>query len=63
MIASSRLLPGRVDQIALVVPDLEAAMDGYIAALGVPFGVFEATEKNSAFSGSSGRFRIRIAVA
>jgi hypothetical protein len=57
------LLPGRVDQIALLVPDLQAAMDGYIATLGVPFAVFEANEKTSTFSGSSREFRIRIAVA
>jgi catechol 2,3-dioxygenase-like lactoylglutathione lyase family enzyme len=56
-------LPGRVDQIAFIVPDLEAAMDAYIAKLGVTFGVFEANESMSAFSGSSSRFRIRIAVA
>ena len=53
-------LPGRVDQIAVVVPDLEAAMDGYIASLGVRFGVFEATETTISFSGSSERFRLRI---
>jgi len=59
----SAALPGRVDQIAVVVPDLEEAMDGYIASLGVRFGVFEANETTSSFSGSSERFRIRIAVA
>jgi catechol 2,3-dioxygenase-like lactoylglutathione lyase family enzyme len=56
-------LPAHLDQIALVVPDLEAAMDGYIDKLGVTFGVFEADESMSQFSGSSSRFRIRIAVA
>jgi hypothetical protein len=56
-------LPGRVDQVAVVVPDLEAAMDEYIAKLGVTFGVFEAHEGTSSFSGSSKRFRIRIGVA
>jgi hypothetical protein len=59
----SGLLPGRVDQIAVLTPDLEAAMDAYIANLGVTFGVFEANEATSAFSGSSRQFRIRIAVA
>jgi hypothetical protein len=54
---------GRVDQIASVVPDLEAAMDGHIAALGVTFSVFEVDETNSTCSGSSKKFRIRIAVA
>lgn len=57
------LLGGHVDQIALIVPDLEAAMDGYIASLNISFHVFEVTEANSAFSGSSPQFRIRIAVA
>ena len=56
-------LPGRVDQIALLVPNLEAAMDAYIATLGVSFSVFEVNEKTSSFSGSSPQFRIRIAVA
>jgi hypothetical protein len=54
---------GRMDQIAVLVPDLEAAMDGYIAKLGVTFGVFEANERMSSFSGSSRRFCVRIAVA
>jgi catechol 2,3-dioxygenase-like lactoylglutathione lyase family enzyme len=54
---------GRVDQIAILAPDLEAAMDAYIAKLGVTFAVFEANETSSSFSGSSSRFRIRIAVA
>src|ERR1041385_2695459 len=55
--------PGRVDQLAILVPDLEAAMDAYIANMGVTFGVFEANETTSTFSGSSERFSIRIAVA
>jgi hypothetical protein len=56
--------PGsRVDQIAVLVPDLETAMDGYIAKLGVTFGVFETNHTISSFSGSSRRFRVRIAVA
>lgn len=59
----SGLLPGRVDQIAFLIPDLEAAVEAYIANLGVKFGVFEADETTSAFSGSSRQFRIRIAVA
>ena len=57
------LLGGHVDQIALLVPDLEAAMDGYVASLNVSFSVFEVTEANSTFSGSSPQFRLRIAVA
>jgi hypothetical protein len=57
------LLHRRVDQIAVLVPDLETAMDAYIANFGVTFGVFEANEKNSSFSGSSPQFRLRIAVA
>lgn len=52
-----------MDQAALIVPDLEAAMDAYAATLDVKFGVFEVTEPASSFSGSSPQFRIRIAVA
>jgi hypothetical protein len=52
---------GRVDQIAVLVPDLETAMDGYVAKLGVTFGVFETNHTMSSFS--SRRFRVRIAVA
>ncbi len=54
---------GRVDQIGLLVPDLKAAMDAYIAVLGVSFGVLELDETTSAFSGSSPQFRLAIAVA
>ena len=54
---------GQVEQVALLVPNLEAAMDGYIGSLNVAFSVFEVTEANSAFSGSSAQFRVRIAVA
>ena len=57
------LLGRRVDQIGIVVPDLEAAMDAYIATLGVPFQAFEVNQTNSTFSGSSPEYRIRIAVA
>jgi methylmalonyl-CoA/ethylmalonyl-CoA epimerase len=63
MSALSGLMNGRVDQIGVVVPNLEAAMDAYIATFGVPFQVFEADQTTSEFSGSSPRFRIRIAVA
>ncbi len=54
---------GRVDQIGIIVPDLTHAMDAYLATFGAPFAVFEVSETNSAFSGSSERFRLRIAVA
>jgi methylmalonyl-CoA/ethylmalonyl-CoA epimerase len=54
---------GRVDQIALITPDLQPAMDAYVATVGVRFHVFEVDERNSSFSGSSARFRTRIAVA
>lgn len=57
------LLGGRVDQIGIIVPDLESAMDAYIATLGVPFQVFEVNQTNSTFSGSSPEYRIRIAIA
>src|SRR5688572_850555 len=49
---------GNLDQLGILVPDLEAAMDGYIASLGVTFQVFEVDESTSAFSGSSSHFRI-----
>ena len=54
---------GPIDQIGILVPDLEAAMDGYVATLGVTFQVFEVDETTSAFSGSSSHFRIRFGVA
>jgi hypothetical protein len=38
-------------------------MDAYVATMGVRFHVFEVDERNSSFSGSSARFRTRIAVA
>jgi len=63
MLPPSGPLNGRVDQIGLIVPRLEPAMDAYIATFGVPFQVFEVDETTSVFSGSSPRFRIRIAVA
>lgn len=63
MIALDGPLNGRVDQIGVIVPDLEAAMDAYIATLGVPFAAFEVDQSTSAFSGSSPQFRIRIAIA
>ena len=56
-------LGAHVDQVAALVPDLEAAMDAYIGSLGVRFQVFEVDETTSSFSGSSAQFRIRIAVA
>ena len=54
---------GHVDQLALLTPNLQPAMDAYIATLGVHFRVFEVNETNSAFSGSSARYRTRFAVA
>jgi catechol 2,3-dioxygenase-like lactoylglutathione lyase family enzyme len=54
---------GHIDQIGIVVPDLNAAMDGYIATLGVSFQVFEVDENTSSFSGSSPTFQVRFAVA
>jgi hypothetical protein len=57
------LLNGRVDQVAVLVSDLEATMDAYIAGFGVPFQVFEVSELTSTFSGSSRNFRLRIGVA
>ena len=57
------LPPGHLDQLGIVVPDLNAAMDGYIATLGVAFQVFEVDETTSSFSGSSAGFRLRFAVA
>jgi len=46
--------------IGVVVPDLSTAMDAYISTLGVSFSVFDLDETNSAFSGSSDSFRLRI---
>ncbi|MEP7362926.1 MAG: VOC family protein [Acidobacteriota bacterium] len=63
MLPASGLLPSRVDHIGVVVPQLEPAMDAYIANLGFSFGVFEVDETTSRFSGSSSKFRIRIAFA
>lgn len=57
------LLNGRVDQIALLVPDLEPAMDAYIANMGVSFRTFEVDHTTGTFSGSSAHFRIRMGVA
>ena len=59
----SRVAQGRVDQMGLLVSELEPAMDAYVASLGLAFRVFELDERTSAFSGSSERFRVRIAVA
>ena len=52
-----------MDQIAILVPDLDAAMTAYITSFGAAFAVFEVNETTSSFSGSSQRFRLRIAVA
>jgi glyoxalase/bleomycin resistance protein/dioxygenase superfamily protein len=52
-----------LDQLGIVVPNLNVAMDGYIATLGVAFQVFEVDETNSSFSGSSPNFQLRFAVA
>jgi hypothetical protein len=52
----------RVDQIGIVVADLRAAMDGYIATFGTAFHVFEVDETMARFSGSSRTFRTRFAL-
>jgi len=54
---------GNLDQIGILVPDLEAAMDGYVATLGLKFQVFEVDESAGSFSGSSAHFRTRFGVA
>ena len=54
---------GRIDQIALLVADLEEAMQAYIDTFGVAFQFFQVDETTSSFSGSSPQFKIRIAVA
>lgn len=59
----SGLLGGHIDQVAAVVPNLEVAMDSYIASMAASFQVFEVDQTISAFSGSSPQYRIRIAVA
>src|SRR5262245_23149644 len=52
-----------VDQLGIIVPTLEDAMNGYADMLGVVFSVFEVNETNSRFSGSSPAFRTRFAIA
>ncbi|MGH9404644.1 MAG: VOC family protein [Terriglobia bacterium] len=48
--------------IGMVVGNLEKAMDGFTAAFGSTFSVFEATDANSRFSGSSASFGLRIGI-
>src|SRR5260370_3349675 len=55
--------PATSTRIGIVVPDLNAAMDGYIATLGVAFQVFDVDQTTSSFSGSSADFQLRFAVA
>jgi methylmalonyl-CoA/ethylmalonyl-CoA epimerase len=47
--------------VGMIVPDLEAALKAYASNFGVNFSVFELDESNSAFSGSSASFKLRIA--
>lgn len=53
----------RADQIGIIVPDLETAMDGYIATFGTVFHVFDVDHTTARFSGSSRTFRTRFAIA
>lgn len=48
--------------VGIVVSNLEKAMDAYQATLGSDFSVFETTEENSSFSGSSAGFRLRFGI-
>lgn len=48
--------------LGIVVSNLEKAMDGYQATLGLSFSVFEATEANSSFSGSGEQFCLRFGI-
>ncbi len=50
----------KVDQLGIVVPELETAMDAYVVNFGVRFQVFEVDDARSQFSGSSRRFRVRF---
>jgi hypothetical protein len=52
-----------IDQLGIVVPKLEDAMNAYAGILVGVFFVFEVNETNSRFSGSSSAFRTRFAVA
>jgi len=49
-----------VDQLGIVVPELEKAMDAYVVNFGVRFQVFEVDDTMSQFSGSTRRFRVRF---
>jgi catechol 2,3-dioxygenase-like lactoylglutathione lyase family enzyme len=46
--------------LGLIVPDLEVTMKAYIANFGLSFSVFELDETDSAFSGSSASFKLRV---
>jgi hypothetical protein len=54
---------GHVDQVGIIVADLEASMDAYARTIGATFQVFEVDHTNSAFSGSSPRYRTRFGIA
>jgi len=41
----------KVDQLGIVVPELETAMDAYVVNFGVRFQVFEVDDAMSQFSG------------
>jgi hypothetical protein len=56
-------LPGRIDQIGIVTPNLEESMDAYIATMGLSFHTFEVDESNGSFHPSSARFRTRFGIA
>jgi len=48
------------DQLGIVVPELETAMDAYVVNCGVRFQVFDVDDTLSQFSGSTRRFRVRF---
>lgn len=53
----------QVDQLEIIVPDLNAAMDGYVRSFGTCFQVFEVDQTESRFSRSTRRFRLRFGLA
>jgi hypothetical protein len=53
----------KVDQLGIVVPELETAMDAYFENFGVRFQVFEVDETICQFSGSTRRFGVRFGLA
>lgn len=67
MVATARGSPplplgSKVDQIGIVVADVQAAMDAYLAQFATVFHVFDVDETMARFSGSSPTFRTQFAL-